>query len=350
VEDPDGNPLNFSFITPVGGMNLDPKTGVLSWTPGSTGTFPVSVAISDGKDTLRYDFNVTVRQPNRNPKFTSTAISSGVEAVPYTYTATATDDDGNPVTFSLVSGPAGMTINATSGLITWTPAEDGDFAVSISVADGLGGEAKQEFTIKVSETAKPKVTVQDPDPLSVVAWKGKVTISGIIRKGTYDVSYVEVRVDSGNWKRASGNSTWSFDLDTTKLKNGPHTYSVRVFDSKNNTDEMPGVFIVNNVAAKGTDYTMWIILIVVVLVVAALAGAGLAMARKKPPAAQDAQEQAPAAGEGESEDEAAEEEENAQEEEQKEEEEKEEKEEEEEGEEEEPEEEEKADKKPEKKE
>lgn len=278
--DPNGNPLNFSFITPVLGMSLTPS-GMITWTPTQDGSFPVSVAISDGKDTIRYDFNITVRQPNRAPKFTSNPVTSGVEGVQYSYTPTATDEDRNTLTFSLVSGPPGMTADNTTGQLLWTPAEEGDFAVSLKVSDGLGGEAKQEFTIKVTEAVASKVTIQDP--AFTDKWSGKVTISGIVKKGTHDVSYVEVKVDARDWKRAVGNLSWSYVLETKTMKNGKHDLSVRAWDGKLYSDVVSDKFTVNNVEEAKTDYTMWIIIFVVVLVLAAAAGAGIAMSKKKRP-------------------------------------------------------------------
>jgi hypothetical protein len=300
--DPDGNPLNFSFVTPVLGMSLTPS-GTITWTPTQSGTFPVSVAISDGKDTIRYDFNVTVRQPNRAPKFTSNPVTSGVEGVQYNYTPMAIDDDKNTLTFSLVSGPTGMTVDNATGQVLWTPPEDGDFAVSIKVSDGLGGEAKQEFTIKVVEAAAPKLTVQDP--AFTDKWSGKVTISGIVKKGTHDVTSVEIKVDSGDWKKAAGTLSWNYVVDTKALKNGKHTLSARAYDGKLFSDVFSDTFTVNNAAAAKTDYTMWIIIAVVVLVLAAAAGAGLAMSKKKRPPAETAAEAEEEESPPEDEDEAA---------------------------------------------
>jgi len=285
--DPDGNALNFSFVTPVLGMSLTPS-GTITWTPAQSGTFQVSVAISDGKDTIYHDFNITVRQPNRAPRFTSNAVTSGVEGMQYTYTPLATDDDRNTLTFSLVSGPTGMTVDNTTGQLLWTPAEEGDFAVSIKVSDGLGGEAKQEFSIKVVEAVAPKLTVQDP--AFTDKWSGKVTISGIVKKGTHDVTSVEIKVDSGDWKKAAGSLSWSYVLDTKALKNGKHTLSARAYDGKLFSDLFSDTFTVNNEAAAKTDYTMWIIIAVVVLGLAAAAGAGLAMSKKKRPPADTAAE------------------------------------------------------------
>ena len=58
---------------------------------------------------------------NQNPVITTTAITTATENTAYAYDVDATDADGDTLTYSLTTGPTGMTINASSGLINWTP-------------------------------------------------------------------------------------------------------------------------------------------------------------------------------------------------------------------------------------
>ncbi len=67
----------------------------------------------------------------------------------YTYQIKAADADGDPLTFSLKAAPADMTINASTGLIQWTPPKNFNVKtpVTVSVADGNGGEASYTFNV-----------------------------------------------------------------------------------------------------------------------------------------------------------------------------------------------------------
>jgi hypothetical protein len=67
AEDPDTDALNYSLLKAPSGMTIDPKTGVITWTPkeGQVGKAKVSVAVTDGKLTARQDFNVTVKSNGR---------------------------------------------------------------------------------------------------------------------------------------------------------------------------------------------------------------------------------------------------------------------------------------------
>jgi len=68
--------------------------------------------------------------------------------------ANANDPEHNPLTFSLDSAPTGMTIDAITGVISWTPtaAQAGRNRVSLKVIDGQGGSATESFTIQVANS------------------------------------------------------------------------------------------------------------------------------------------------------------------------------------------------------
>ncbi len=84
------------------------------------------------------------------PAITSTAVTTAQVGQNYTYDVNAS---GNPApTYTLVISPTGMQINATSGLITWSPAQLGDFSVVIEAAN-TAGAVRQSFTVKVTEAS-----------------------------------------------------------------------------------------------------------------------------------------------------------------------------------------------------
>jgi len=72
----------------------------------------------------------------------------------YVYDVDATDEENDLLTYNLTIAPAGMTIDAHTGLINWMPAytDVGSHDVEVMVFDGNGGEASQQFTIIVSDT------------------------------------------------------------------------------------------------------------------------------------------------------------------------------------------------------
>ena len=83
------------------------------------------------------------------------AISGTVLAsdppVLYSYQVTASDPDDDPLTYTLIKGPPGMTIGAMSGLIEWwvTSKDLGAHEIEVEVADGQGGVDTQIFVLEI---------------------------------------------------------------------------------------------------------------------------------------------------------------------------------------------------------
>jgi hypothetical protein len=151
--DSDGDTLTYSLTTSPTGMTINSTTGLISWTPTSTGDYEVTVRVSDGSlfDTQSFTIHVEETPPvNQAPNITSTSITSATVDQAYTYNVDATDPDGDTLTYSLTTSPTGMTINSTTGLISWTPTSTGDYNVTVKVSDGELFDT-QSFIITVEE-------------------------------------------------------------------------------------------------------------------------------------------------------------------------------------------------------
>ncbi|MDB6028121.1 MAG: hypothetical protein JWM68_4344, partial [Verrucomicrobiales bacterium] len=123
--------LTFSLNTNApAGAAINPSTGAFSWTPAgnqSPSTNVITVTVTDnGPGNLSASQNVTivVNKVNSAPQITGVP-SQAVDVQGggnINLTVTATDDDGDPITFSLQgSVPSGATINASTGVFDWTP-------------------------------------------------------------------------------------------------------------------------------------------------------------------------------------------------------------------------------------
>jgi RHS repeat-associated protein len=154
--DPDGDPLTFSLLAGPTGMKVDPATGLVTWTPASAamGNQAIALRVDDGHGaSAEQDYTLAVIEPppNTPPVFTSSPVVSANVNTPYSYQATAADEDFDSLTFALTSGPAGMTVNHTTGLVQWQPTgnQAGLQNVALTVSDGRGGSATQTYTIDV---------------------------------------------------------------------------------------------------------------------------------------------------------------------------------------------------------
>jgi hypothetical protein len=169
--DPDGDPLTFSLTTGPSAMQVGPASGHVIWSPTThdLGTHNITLRVDDGRGgfaTQAYVINVTNPPSNRPPYFTSVPVVDANVITAYAYQATAVDPDGNPLTFSVASGPGGLKIDPGTGLVSWTPNAQqlGSNPVTLSVSDGQGGTATQSFTILVQQEPgnHPPVIISKP--------------------------------------------------------------------------------------------------------------------------------------------------------------------------------------------
>jgi subtilisin family serine protease len=86
------------------------------------------------------------------PVITSTAPASALEGQLYTYAVKASDPAGGALAYKLTSAPAGMLIDAASGVLSWTPthAQAGVNGASLTVSNPAGLVAKQGFSVTVA--------------------------------------------------------------------------------------------------------------------------------------------------------------------------------------------------------
>jgi VCBS repeat-containing protein len=166
--DVESDPLTAVLVGDVSsgtlGLGVD---GSFTYDPDGNfnGTDSFTYKANDGTvDSNTATVSITVNPINDPPVMTSTPVTIATEDAPYTYDVKATDADGDPLTFSLTTSPGGMTIDANSGLINWTPtnAQVGYNDVVVQVDDGNGSTDAQSFTIDVENVNDPPVITSTP--------------------------------------------------------------------------------------------------------------------------------------------------------------------------------------------
>ena len=100
-------------------------------------------------------FTWTVTDTNRQPSFDQDlGDRSDAENDSISLSAAATDPDDDPLTYAASGLPPGLTINASSGLISGTIAFNaaGEYPVSLTVRDGTEVDDTDVFTWTVTNT------------------------------------------------------------------------------------------------------------------------------------------------------------------------------------------------------
>lgn len=111
---------------------------------------------SDGSATTDATVRIDLQPRNVAPEITSPPNRFATVGFPYDYTVRAIDLDGDPMTFTLVDGPTGMSIGASSGIVSFDPtaAQRGDHPVTFQVSDTGGFSAYQTFLLTVGDPVR----------------------------------------------------------------------------------------------------------------------------------------------------------------------------------------------------
>lgn len=89
---------------------------------------------------------------NAPPEITSSSSDIKLENRKFTYKVTASDRENDPLAYSLKASPAGMTIDASTGLVQWDvpPGFKEKTPITIYVKDDHGGEAVQDIIFEMN--------------------------------------------------------------------------------------------------------------------------------------------------------------------------------------------------------
>jgi len=82
---------------------------------------------------------------NQPPTVQTPAAQAGMVGQAATLAISASDPDADALSYSATGLPIGLSLNASSGLISGTPSAAGTYAPSVSVSDGRGGSASASF-------------------------------------------------------------------------------------------------------------------------------------------------------------------------------------------------------------
>lgn len=129
------NPTSFTLTgTLPAGLTFNAGTGTISGTPTASGTSTVTIGAANASGGNTQSLTITIGLSA--PVVTSAATVSGSVASPFSYTITGTN---SPTSFSVTGAlPAGVTLNATTGVISGTPSTGGTFNVTVGATNATG--------------------------------------------------------------------------------------------------------------------------------------------------------------------------------------------------------------------
>ncbi len=249
---PIGPEVTISSISGKGGLAL----AVISWKATPAGDHMINLQVdpenlieesNEMNNNASRNLTVVLNQSSINhpPVFVSKPVTTVTVGLQYIYNAKATDEDDDILTYSLAQKTVGMSIDASTGQVVWTPglSDKGNHGIVLVVTDGRGGEGEQSYILQVI-AKEPRCQILVPTADQKV--KGSLSINGTATKGAAEVKTVQVRIDGGLWVVANGTLTWSYVLDTKTLANGKHTAEAKTNDGIMESNISKVQFMVEN--------------------------------------------------------------------------------------------------------
>ncbi len=149
------------------GLSLDKATGVIAGTPTVAGTNGFTVAVTDSgsttagaipaQQTAEASLTITIAPGVGVTVNTSGVPSTATQGQPFSGTVTATGGTG-PYSFSLSGEPDGLSINPSTGAITGTPSQAGDFNMAVTATDHNGVSATSVVLLTVAQASALSIT------------------------------------------------------------------------------------------------------------------------------------------------------------------------------------------------
>lgn len=146
------SPTSFGASGLPAGLAINPASGLISGVPTEVGSFAVTITATNESGSDSKTLAMVINPPDA-PKISSSATASGQVGQAFSYGITASNQ---PTGYGADGLPAGLSVNAGSGLISGTPTASGTFPVLVK-ASNLGGEGSAVVNMAILPPA-PVIT------------------------------------------------------------------------------------------------------------------------------------------------------------------------------------------------
>jgi hypothetical protein len=219
------------------GLSLNANTGVLSGTPNLAGSYTFTIRATDANGAVNTnEFTVTISPAL---SITTTSLASGNIGSLYSQQVINTGGTA-PMTWAITAGtlPAGLTLDAATGIISGNPTTPGTSTFTVQVTDASGANTTKQLSIEIvaalniSTTTLADATVGAGYAQTIAATGGKSpyfweTTGTIISSYGLSIS-PSTGIISGT-PNASGTITFVVKVTDANAKVALKTLSITVF-------------------------------------------------------------------------------------------------------------------------
>jgi hypothetical protein len=159
--DPEGDPITYIAVSLPPGASFNPDKALFFWKPGNNtiGTYTAQFKVIDNYQITPGEFlyvDIIVTGPNKPPVFVPMGNHQVAEGSDLHFTLNVVDPDGDAITCSALSLPAGAAFNQVSRAFSWTPSFDqaGTYTARFEATDSSNPPQSTllEVTIVVNNT------------------------------------------------------------------------------------------------------------------------------------------------------------------------------------------------------
>ena len=245
--DRDGDELSYNWS--INGGEINGAGATVNWTaPLSSGSYNVTVIVTDGRGGMVIDYVTVTVRANNPPTITSLVadVNWTLPSGSIQVTCTASDPDGDELSYEWST--TGGDISGIGAVVNWTaPEEVGIYDITVVVNDGQASNDTGSVTIIAATGTLPiienlNVTAKEPKYLKETSdgykvGKGKEYYIECISSNTSGELAYEWLCDGGEISGEGSLITW-----TAPDTSGDVTVKVIVFDVAGNMDSESIVF------------------------------------------------------------------------------------------------------------
>ncbi len=225
--DPNGGTLTWTHLAGAGAITTN---GEFCFTPTISGTYPVSVIVTDScgaADTTSIIYNVTINTAPVAVDPTSPVQLTQCTAEEICYQFQANDTQGGPLTWSPLSG---VGILGTNGYWCFTPGATGTYSIEAVVTDSCGLADTTTLTYEVIVNEPPTVAFGEDLDLTMCEPE-EVCVSYTVNDPNGSAGLIEEMISGFGTIDTAAN-----EICFTPTTDGSYELIVRVKDSCNASD------------------------------------------------------------------------------------------------------------------